>query len=416
MKAILFSIFLSLPILIFGQSNYYKGYIVKNTGDTIKGYINYLDWIYSPKAIDFKTDIVNKETIKYTALDIQSFQINGYEEYLSFRGLISVNKNIFPNYPTSLDTNRELSAIFLKKLINGKNVSLYFNNENDKNRFFVAEANGQPVELKYYPYYLEESNNVKYNNLFVGQLMLLFNKYFSGNENMFNKFQDIQYDQKDIEKVIIQINGGAYTIHSKKATLEDTLKKRYRFFIGAGLNYNNTKYVPNNYFNVISTSTRPKIEFGTDIFTNPAIQNIIIRGEVSLYYIDVKYIEEGIGVNFNQIVGSFTPQIIYNLYYSPNFRFYIDAGFRFNFSSTQNLTYIHVNQGRKIVNPEEIQLYGNSAITNYNWGSFPFQAGFLFKNRLEVYFSYTAYKQVNNDFSFQTMNLGVKYMLKRYSK
>jgi hypothetical protein len=425
MKAILFSIFLFLPILIFGQSNYYKGYIVKNTGDTIKGYINYLDWSYSPKIIDFKKNVDDKEIVKYSPKEIKSFQINEYEDYISYTGKISSAKNVFPNYPTSLDTSRNLETVFLEKLASGKNITLYFNGQPDKTHYFVAEGAGEPIELKYYPYYLDESTNIKNDNLYIGQLMLLYNKYVLNKENFLNNFGKILYERNYLVKVILEINNNGSSNSAKTFKTINLKKAKVRFFSGTGLITSRTKYeltLPNYYygepyyFSHITNSTYPKIDIGLDFILRPTIQTIIIRAEFSTYYLNVNYSENLLGVNFNQVVGSFTPQIIYNFYNVPNLKIYIDGGFRLNFSSLRNLSYTHSNTGIKIVDPEELAGYNNSDFTNYNWLNFPIQTGLVIKNKYEFFFSYASYSKINNSFSTQIFNLGFKILLQKSIK
>jgi hypothetical protein len=179
---------------IYAQSNYHEGYVLKNNGDTVKGYINYHEWTQSPKVIDFKTATTDKKAIQFHPADLKAFGITGMEAFVSYTGYISTNKTIFPDYPQQLDTSRVLSAVFLQQIATGKNVSLYYNSDELKTRFFMAETNAKPVELKYYAYY-NSYDQVTIAPVYIGQLTLYINKFAPDNSKLLFSMNRITYDQ-----------------------------------------------------------------------------------------------------------------------------------------------------------------------------------------------------------------------------
>ena len=65
MKLILILLLVIIPEFVFSQSNYYEGYVVKNNGDTLKGYIDYRNWEYSPVSFNFKVKLTDNQ-IKFS--------------------------------------------------------------------------------------------------------------------------------------------------------------------------------------------------------------------------------------------------------------------------------------------------------------------------------------------------------------
>ena len=77
MKKLCITLLLFLPVSLFAQSNYKAGVIVNQKGDTIRGLINYKEWIQNPVTIDFKYQ-PNSVPQRLGVKAIQYFRINGY--------------------------------------------------------------------------------------------------------------------------------------------------------------------------------------------------------------------------------------------------------------------------------------------------------------------------------------------------
>src|ERR1700743_407006 len=129
MKSLYLILFAILPSALFAQSNYYAGYVLKTNGDTLKGFINYREWEISPKVIDFKINKGDSKSSQFTAENIKGFEIMGLESYVSYTGIISLNKTGFSSLQTYLDTTEVQSTIFLKQLAAGSHLSLFSNND-----------------------------------------------------------------------------------------------------------------------------------------------------------------------------------------------------------------------------------------------------------------------------------------------
>src|ERR1700749_4494076 len=103
MRVFFFALFVVFPAVIFAQSNYHPGYVIKNNGDTLKGLVNYREWAYSPLSIEFKT-AASSSVIEFNPRSIKAFQITGLETYISYSGKISMNRTDPDYLPDGLDT------------------------------------------------------------------------------------------------------------------------------------------------------------------------------------------------------------------------------------------------------------------------------------------------------------------------
>jgi hypothetical protein len=407
MKIFYLLLFTALPSIVFAQSNYHEGYVLKNNGDTLKGFINYREWERSPKKIDFKLTISSGKATAYDATAIKGFGIYGTERYISFIGTVTMAPNDFPNLSTGLDTTKQVDTLFLRQVTTGKYLTLYANKDDVKSRFFVVGPGGAPVELIYYTYY-NEDNKIASTAQFKGQLFIYVNKTQPGNRRLFNEINTLSYNYADMEKVVDDINGISYSNGLNS-----------RFFLGIALNMTNAEENLANYDNYIpkkSKTLAPKISWGMDFFNNPQVQHLIFRVEVSASYANPRYSYTSPSYNllyeYNQYTASVTPQILLNLYNKDNFKIYIDGGWAFNFSTYSN----NKSFGRyddptlgtttPVNDPYKLEAF---------WSNFPVQAGVVLNKRWEVFATYihgAAYTKYTELYaSNQSINLGVKWLM-----
>lgn len=73
--------FLSVSSFLSAQNMYKPGLIVKNSGDTLKGWVGYDHWQHNPSKIRFKTDQSAASSAWYTVNDLDYFGITGLDAY-----------------------------------------------------------------------------------------------------------------------------------------------------------------------------------------------------------------------------------------------------------------------------------------------------------------------------------------------
>lgn len=129
----------------FGQSNYKRGYIVTNEGDTIRGEINF-NWNQKPTALSFREGSFVKS---YSVDDVAAFRIQ--------RGNLYIRKDVEVDVsPTAVEKLLEVGKdpmesmrLFLKVLQLGK-ANLYQSYDDNRQRFhyFLETANSEgAIEL-----------------------------------------------------------------------------------------------------------------------------------------------------------------------------------------------------------------------------------------------------------------------------
>ena len=255
MKVFYIFLLIIFPSLIFAQSNYHAGYVLKNNGDTIKGYIDYREWVFNPDAINFKTSIDDKQPITFNPETIKKFQINDFETFISYTGKVSMNRNHFPNLAEGPDTSEVYTTIFLQQIATGKYITLYNYTDGTKALYFIAEANNAPVELKYDQYY-DDNGNVVDHFLYRGQLLLLVNKLNISNPQLLKEIANLNFEQPALVNITGKINQDSLGMQNRN---ENSLPGS-RLFAGADLNL--TGVTISGVSSNRSQSVRPAFNFG----------------------------------------------------------------------------------------------------------------------------------------------------------
>lgn len=422
MKLIFTVLFAALTTAVFAQSNYHGGFVIKNNGDTLMGFINYHEWAQCPLSIDFKTNKNDREAVQYKPGAIKGFGLNGTDSYITYKGVITMDRTKFPDLPLGLDTTKKQDTIFLKQITTGKYLSLYAHRDDIKVRFFIATSNERPLELKYLQYYGAQ-NQVLSGGNYKGQITYYVNRFGKASDNLTRLIGDAGYNQEDFEKIVSEVNGDRLnTQTSQKKTL-------FRFFIGAGAN--NTKTRLNDDISSISTSEMvgpirevtvypqkisrvsstfsPKINLGIDIFQNKTVQQFVFRADLSFWYAKPKFqylvYDGSINDNdlsttyFSQYTATLTPQVLFNFYNKDDFKVYIDAGVGLNISS-------YSNSRLRAGDIHDLDSF---------WMNFPFQAGIVIAKKLDFSVTYTSYTDVskiqnNYGFSSSSISVGIKYL------
>jgi hypothetical protein len=410
MKFFYLLLLLALPSVIFGQSNYHAGYILKAGGDTIKGFINYREWERSPKKIDFKPSMDNAKATAYAPEAIKGFGVYGFERYVSYIGVVTMSSNDISSLSSDIDTSKKIDTLFLKQVTTGKYVTLYSNKDAIKVRLFIAEPGDNPSELIYYSY-INDVQQIAGSSQFIGQLLLIANKAAPGNDRLRYEINTLTYSEPHVAEAVDHING----VSNRKEI-------KSRFFVGAGLNITTSQTDFANGYDKVnnSTSLGPKIGVGIDFFNNPQVQKLIFRVELSassamprfLYPVTVAAKPAEEVYEYNQYSATITPQILLNIYNKDDFKFYLDAGWSFNFSTYSNNKFTIKNAPADVVEQETIE---KPFILEKYWSNFPLQIGVVLHKKIEIYGTYTpdaAYTKYSQFYaSNKSIGIGVKLLM-----
>lgn len=406
MRTLIIAFFIGIPFVVFGQSNYHEGYVIKNTGDTLKGFIDYREWQQSPLFINFKVSKSEKEQRLFTPDSIRGFVIDTTESYISYQGQMSTDQNHFPDLAEGLDTRKVNASVFLKLITSGKFLLLYSQSDQRKTRYFVAEVKSKPVELIYNQYYNSQHESVE-RSIFRGQLIFYINKYAPLKSELIKEVEQTAFENDQLAKIVYKTNGdtavsvNGHVIHSD-----------IQVFVGLGMLY--SKASSDHLTGVYNAS--PLFTIGFDKFYNSTTQQLVLRASFSAGSagIQVPYPISGSSNNalkFNQFTFFVTPQIIYHLYNNENFKVHIGAGPSLNFSSYSNEIF---------TNPyisESVPVDGTPKLDPF-WVSIPLQAGVTIHKKFEFSCTYTPYSSIvkngsNKSLSISSINLGAKIFLKQ---
>jgi hypothetical protein len=388
------------------QKNYKPATLVKTSGDTIKGYINYKEWDETPKIIEFKASPDDAKPQRYTAETLRSFEITGIDKYLGYTGNISIDKNNFPNIADALDTTTVRDTVFLQQVYRGRPLSLFRHKDKIKNRFFISEGGAEPVELKLYQFYATVGNpannsNVQQFKIYQDTLLALAQKY-NPSKNLEARIMKIDFTQSELFSVIKLINNDKGT---KESGIGGT-----RLYAGVLFVQTTTDFLGANRLGGQRSQTYiPTVNAGLDVFINKYTKRLFLRLDLSLS-VDkphFKFQEENLDTydyKFDRYTVTLSPQLLYNLYNKESFKLYLGVGVGVDcsFYGKDNRIIYNTTYG-----------YTKTEKNPYNLNRFAInpliKAGSFIGKKFEIYAQYTPPDYITNyvDFGVRTSALGI---------
>lgn len=245
------------------QSNYEEGYIIRNSGDTVFGKIDYRNWKLNPLMIRFQPASSTNQS--FDPSSIKEFHIQKEKEtYRSFTVTLSQlpgesEKAVEYNYK---DSSKITRRVFLLVLVNHPQICLYQYNERAKEHYFYSKGEENPIELIHYYSFDDVSNQVQETSLFRDQVTSIT----SSCTEIAASIQRLKYNQSDLQKFFVK-----YLKCSSPDTFIEQIKQEripavFGVVIGGMLNsYNfkgdNTALVNNGY----SSNFSPVIGISLDL-------------------------------------------------------------------------------------------------------------------------------------------------------
>lgn len=147
------SCFATLLLLVFAcntyaQDHYVKGYVVLNSGDTLRGLIHDEEWKVNPRLIYYKKS-AEAEATAYSPLQIIMFRLDEGNWYVSYSGMVDgtsleISKLTYVPKPVYIR-----DTLFLRVLEAGM-AKLYFARDiRERDHFFISKAGDTLAELQY---------------------------------------------------------------------------------------------------------------------------------------------------------------------------------------------------------------------------------------------------------------------------
>ena len=193
------------------QKNYLPGVVITLKGDTLKGFIDYLNWEKNPDKISFK-DSENAKEIEFNPLTISEFSVRN-EVYVSaiVQAEDSHQLEYSPNQIKESDFDPEIKirmdTIFLQAMFQGTKNLYYSYDKKGKPQFYIKQY--PDFELLIYKKYLKNNTDkinantsspvsvYRENKKFIGQLTL----YLQDCPAIQQQTNKLEYDIKSLEKL-----------------------------------------------------------------------------------------------------------------------------------------------------------------------------------------------------------------------
>lgn len=401
-----------LPAAAMAQSNYKPGYVVTLKGDTLRGEINQKEWFGNPKSVEFKSTTGVKT---YTVDDISYFELINSSIYQRYSGEISMDETNTSKLQTGVDSTQKQDVVFLRVEQNGPNVTLYSYIDAKKTRFFIGDnKTGQVKELVYRIYYLPEHGvQTRIENIYIPQLYDLAIKYNPTSEKLKSEIENATYSFPDLKSISQKLNN--ITVDKKNYGS----KSAWKFFAGVGVNatlfttslaagQGNRFYDAKN-----TTSVYPALSAGVNLYPNPSVGKLIVRGEVMVTgaayknSVELYFNQPDIprsDFNVKEFLVILNPQVIYNIYNTNAFKFFIDAGISYAFVKTTG-NYIY-NSHLQTTIPNYLSL--SSGLI-----SFPIKLGITVAKKVDIYVSYSTPAAITNSRDYtinaNSIKAGINY-------
>jgi len=348
------------PLLALSQSNYREGYIIKNSGDTVRGYINYQEWNKSPHAVEFKSNADNSAQ-QYSPASIKGFGMWKFKSYISYVGPVTTGRlNTLMSLSTVLDTSVRQESTFLRVISRGPNVTLLYHDDDIKYRYFILEnRNNAIAELKYYQY-TDNSDKVVSKPVFISQLDQLSLKYTNKSIYANSSAPDNAYYEDVILRYVKLINNNV--------SIEENRESHFHFFVGLAFKYNNSFFNdgPAGFnYEKYSSSVSPMASIGVDISANPSVRNHV-RIEAAVYTENARFNGTPAYFSLKRVPVAIIPQYIFNLSNNEKLKFFLSIGAGIVcYASSDNK--VVVTQSGVVLTSQAIQNKGDS-FKSYNQG------------------------------------------------
>ncbi|AOM78062.1 hypothetical protein [Pedobacter steynii] len=416
MKRFLACLFMALPMLSVAQSNFHKGYVVTNSKDTLKGYLDYKEGKNNPDFITFKREL-NAASETYNLKNCAGFQVNEMVTYQRHLVNISSGTDDLSLLSEVADTSSRQDSVFLQVIQAGQRVTLFSYEDQIKKRYFIQDKEERVPQELIRQLYLNAENTsiVVTNSKYARQLMLLLRKYGKSTDKIERRLANLRYLQGDLLDVVERIND---------QQAEKSKFPKSRFFGGAGINLSSISFGGMHDLAASDAKSKlfigPAITGGVDLFANPAIRRLLFRTELTLMTAKNKIsIPNKKEFSFEQLEAVLTPQIIYHVYNADDFKVFVGAGIGFNFSSYKNQKFIAYDLGLFNGGYDRVENRPGDMIDleafHFN---FPISAGAVLNKRIELNMSYSMPSGITRYGYFnvrkERIRVGINYLFGKY--
>jgi hypothetical protein len=338
-------LFLALLITIlnacFAQKNFVPGYVITNSGDTVRGRINYQGWTHNPRSIQFQL-AEGAETRDYTVNNLRSFEVTGKDNYRSAVVQRSTKPIDISQLKVGYSDTVLTDTVFLRLVVKGK-WNLFELNVN-KSIFYLQVDDG-PIEELRYVVDLQESNQYfseryYFRNQINGKLFTA-----GADKKLSRSVVSLNYNEIELRKFIEGVNqsisgsGNELVIHKTKL---------FSFYAGvsAAINTMSMKGEGDARVDALSFkgSVSPAIQAGVNISSGRNLQRLMGRVELCYYNFNItgsgtipETYYPGSALDYTLKMSDFRTSfnLLYNVVDYPAFKTFLGVGYGFHLTNTK---------------------------------------------------------------------------------
>lgn len=333
MKRLFILVSLSTSLVASAQKNFQPGYIIKNDGQRVEGFINYREWNHNPRQIGFTTDKNANDEQNFTVKDIRYFEITGKESYERFPARISMDEGSNVSLALERDTSYKTDTVFMKLHARGQHINLYSYTDGLKTRFYILRANGSEIVELIYKRYAHLGELID-ESTFRIQLEEIANSVNMNQAKLMNKIRVAAYTKPRLTKIVNEINGVSSV---PDASAKANRPPLFRGFAGAGVVRTKISVDGVHLMNGAqndNTSLSPRVSGGVDLFIFRNTGKLFLRSELG--YQTAKAVLESSNpavddatVQIKTRTLFLTEQLIFNFYNTRNLKIFAGGGLSF---------------------------------------------------------------------------------------
>ncbi|CAG5002232.1 hypothetical protein DYBT9275_02845 [Dyadobacter sp. CECT 9275] len=219
--------------IVLAQENFQPGYMISYTGDTLKGFIDYRNWVINPDQIAFKKTPVSEASV-HLVEEIKGFSVNN-ETYEKATVQHDINPTRTEDLTYSPVPKYEKRTFLLMVLYRGQK-SLYFLRDRDKRvSLYIKNEAGEFVLLVRYRYRVE-GGNVITSSMYKDQL----GAYLNDCQAAARKIKLLTYSEISVGKLFKEYYTRCSQLEAVSVTVPE--KPGFEFGVTAGATVTTLKF------------------------------------------------------------------------------------------------------------------------------------------------------------------------------
>lgn len=295
MKKLRALIFLMAAAGSANSQNFLPGWIIDNSRDTVRGFIDYRQWDKSPLTISFREN-ENTQKLEYRPSDISGFYVKN-EYYES----ATIDVDTSPQTLSKLDRSRAPNFIrdrvFLQILISGEKSLALYTDQLEKANFYIQQDNTyQPLVYKKY-ISNPDKQQVGENTEYKGTL----NIYLRDCADITSRLSHVTYTLNSL----VRLFRGYYECTGKSVNLvNERNAAAFEFGITAGASLSSVYFdqgtVYNSYLQAANTANSAAPVFGVYFdFNLLRARGLRISNDLIFTFLDIRKTTPQANLSFN---------------------------------------------------------------------------------------------------------------------